>query len=262
MQLIRTKTGVLHIWTSELVSTRKTLVFINSLGTDFRIWDGVVAALGDHFNIVLYDKAGHGLSTDQPRPAKIADYADDLNAILQHLKLTKVIICGISVGGLIAQSLYQKRPSTIEGLILSNTGMKIGTAETWGSRIAAIQEGGIASIADPILERWFSPAFREYRKDDYTLYSNMLVRTSEQGYLACCEAIRDADFTSGAANISVPVLCVGGELDGSTPPALVQDLAAHIPTARFELIKGVAHLPCIEQPETYAKLITTFVETI
>ena len=90
----------------------------------------------------------------------------------------------------------------------------------------------------------------------------MLVRTSEQGYLACCEAIRDADFTSDAANISVPVLCIGGEHDGSTPPALVQDLAVHIPTARFELIKGVAHLPCIEQPETYAKLITTFIETI
>jgi 3-oxoadipate enol-lactonase len=262
MQLLQTKTGVLHIWTSKLVSTRKTLVFINSLGTDYRIWDGVAAALGDRFNIVLHDKAGHGLSSERLRQAKIEDYADDLIAILQHLQLTKVIVCGISVGGLIAQSLYQKQPDMIKALILSNTALKIGTAETWGTRIAAIKTGGIASIADSILERWFAPKFKEHRKDEYSIYHNMLVRTSPQGYLACCEAIRDADFTNAAANISVPVLCIGGELDGSTPSALVEDMASHIPAAKFELIKGAAHLPCIEQPETYAKLITTFVETI
>lgn len=262
MQLQKTKNGVLHIWTSELVPTRKTLVFVNSLGTDFRIWDGVVATLSGQFNIVLHDKAGHGLSDDRPRNAKISDYADDLHSVLQHLKLSKVIICGISVGGLIAQSLYQKCPELIEGLILSNAGLKIGTEESWAARISAIEAGGIASIADAILERWFAPSFREHRKSEFALYRNMLARTSPQGYLACCDAVRDADFTEAAASIKLPVLCIGGEHDGSTPAPLVEDMAKRIKGARYELIKGAAHLPCIEQPENYAKLISTFVETI
>ena len=262
MKFLKTQTGVLHIWTSELVSTRKTLVFVNSLGSDFRIWDAVVAAFGERFNIVLHDKAGHGLSADRPGPVKISDYADDLIVVLQHLQLSSVIVCGISVGGLIAQSLYQKQPDLIEALILSNTGLKIGTAETWGTRIAAIESGGIASIADIILERWFAPVFREHRKDEYALYRNMLVRTPAPGYIACCEAIRDADFTSAAAKISVPVLCIAGEHDGSTPVALVKDMASRIATAQFELIKAAAHLPCIEKPEIHAKLISEFVGAI
>jgi 3-oxoadipate enol-lactonase len=176
--------------------------------------------------------------------------------------LPQVFLCGISVGGLIGQGLCHKRPDMIQGMVLSNTGLKIGTAETWGARIAAIEAGGILSIADAILERWFAPQFRDGKPNEYALFRNMLVRTPQAGYLACCEAIRDADFTLQAAKISVPVLCIAGEHDGSTPPALVQDMAARIPNAKYELISSAAHLPCIEFPELYAELISNFLESI
>ena len=120
---MQTTSGVIHFRTSELVSTRKTVVFINSLGTDFRIWDRVVAAIGTRYNIVLHDKCGHGLSSDRSGPSTIADYAADIEELLAKLNLSTVFICGISVGGLIAQSLYQKRPDLIRGMILSNTAL-------------------------------------------------------------------------------------------------------------------------------------------
>jgi 3-oxoadipate enol-lactonase len=262
MQQLQTTSGVIHFRTSELVPTRKTVVFINSLGTDFRIWDDVVAAFGTRYNVVLHDKAGHGLSSERVGPSKIEAYADDLETLLAKLNLSQVFLCGISVGGLIAQGLYHKRPDLIRGMVLSNTGLKIGTAETWGARISAIQAGGISSILDTILERWFAPLFRDGKPEEFALYRNMLVRTPQAGYIACCEAIRDADFSALAAQISVPVLCIAGEHDGSTPPALVQDMAAGIPGARYELISGAAHLPCIECPELYAKLIFNFLESI
>jgi 3-oxoadipate enol-lactonase len=262
MQQFQTTSGIIHFRASELVPARKTVVFINSLGTDFRIWDGVAAALGERYNIVLHDKSGHGLSDPRTGPSTIPAYASDLEELLAHLNLSQVYLCGISVGGLIAQSLYHKRPDLIKGMVLSNTALKIGTAETWGARIAAIQAGGISSIVDAILERWFAPQFRERKPDQYALYRNMLVRTPQAGYLACCEAIRDADFTHQAAKIAVPVLCIAGDHDGSTPPALVQDMAAHIPGAKYECISGTAHLPCIEHPELYAKLVSNFIDKI
>jgi 3-oxoadipate enol-lactonase len=262
MQQLQTTSGVIHFRTYELVPTRKTVAFINSLGTDFRIWDGVVAALGEQYNVVLHDKSGHGLSSERAGPSAISAYANDLEALLAKLNLSQVFVCGISVGGLIAQSLYHARPDLVRGLVLSNTALKIGTAETWGARISAIQSGGISSIADAILERWFAPQFRESKSDEYALYRNMLERSPQIGYLACCAAIRDADFTEQAAKMSVPVLCIAGEHDGSTPPALVRDMAARIPNAKYELISGAAHLPCIECPELYAKLISNFIESI
>jgi 3-oxoadipate enol-lactonase len=182
--------------------------------------------------------------------------------LLINLNLSQVFLCGISVGGLIAQGLCHKRPGMIHGMVLSNTGLKIGTDETWRTRIAAIEAGGILSIADAILERWFAPQFRDGKPNEYALYRNMLVRTPQAGYIACCEAIRDADFTALAAQISVPVLCIAGEHDGSTPPALVQGLAAGIPNSRYELLSGAAHLPCIECPQLYARLVSNFLESI
>jgi 3-oxoadipate enol-lactonase len=262
MQQLQTTSGVIHFRASELVPTRKTVVFVNSLGTDFRIWDGVVAAFGARFNVVLHDKSGHGLSSERTGPSAISTYANDLEALLAHLNLSQVFVCGISVGGLIAQGVYHRRPDLFQGMILSNTALKIGTAETWGARISAIQSGGISSIADAILERWFAPQFRTSKPEEYALYRNMLVRTPLAGYIACCEAIRDADFTEQAAKMCVPVLCIAGEYDGSTPPALVQDMAARIPNAKYELISGAAHLPCIECPELYAKLVSNFLESI
>jgi 3-oxoadipate enol-lactonase len=262
MQVIQTKSGVLHYRASELVPARKTVVFVNSLGSDFRIWDGVVAAFGGRYNVVLHDKLGHGLSDLRGGPSTISDYAEDLAELLLKLHLKQVFTCGISVGGLIAQSLYQKRPDMIRGMILSNTGLKIGTAESWGTRIAAIEAGGIASISDVILERWFAPQFKSRKPEEFALCRNMLVRTPQAGYLACCEAIRDADFTAYAAQISVPVLCLAGEHDGSTPAALVQDMATKIPNAKYKLIDGAAHLPCIEYPEHYTKLVSNFIESI
>src|SRR5690606_4264056 len=91
---------------------------------------------------------------------------------------------------------------------------------------------------------------------------NMLVRTSVEGYAGTCVALRDTDYTEIARALSVPTLCVVGDQDGSTPPALVRQLADLVPGAQFEVIADAAHLPCIERPERHAKPIGTFAEDV
>ena len=258
MDYLRIGGNVLHYKASIIDRDRQVLVFVNSLGTDFRIWDGVVHALGDQFNIVLHDKRGHGLSDFDGKPTSIKSYADDLIFLLAHLKITRAIFCGISVGGLIVQQLCHARPDLVSKLVLSNTAAKIGTVESWNARIDAIQKSAIASIADAILERWFSAHYRSIKKDEFSIYRNMLVRTDQAGYIACCAALRDCDLTSQAAKLSIPTLCVVGEHDGSTPPAVVEAMAKLIPDAKLEVMTGVAHLPCIENPLAYAALIAKF----
>lgn len=244
---------------------RPALVFANSLGTDFRIWDDVVARLAEHFRIVLYDKRGHGLSESGASPYTIADHAGDLAALLDDLAIggangENAIVCGLSVGGLIAQGLYASRPELVSGLILCDTAHRIGTAEAWAERMAAIEQGGIASIADAILERWFTQAFRESDPAALAGWRAMLTRTPLEGYLGTCAALRDADFTEEAREIAVPTLCVVGAEDGATPPDLMRQTADLIPNARYEVIAGAGHLPCIEQPQVLAELILDFTQ--
>jgi 3-oxoadipate enol-lactonase len=231
------------------------LVFANSLGSDFRIWDEVAPAFADRYRVILYDKRGHGLSDAPPSPYSVDDHADDLLALLDGLKVENAAIVGLSVGGIIAQRMAVRVPERVRALVLCDTAAKIGSPEMWAARIEAVEQDGIASIADRIMERWFTAAFRETQVEAYTGWKNMLVRLPPDGYVGTCATIRDADLTVDAASIKAPTLCVVGDQDGSTPPDLVRATADLIPGATFEIIAEAGHLPCIEQPAILIQLI-------
>lgn len=240
---------------------RPVIVFINSLGTDFRIWRDVIVRLASSYPLLTYDKRGHGLSDVGEAPYSIEDHVDDLIALLEHLKVNGAVICGLSVGGLIAQGLYARRPDLVKALILCDTAHKIGTADMWAARIAAIEESGLDGIVDGVMERWFTPAFRE-SDPSFPGYRNMMLRQPVEGYTGTCAAIRDADYTAAAGDIAVPTLCVVGDQDGATPPELVLSLAKLIPRARYEVIKDAGHIPCVEQPEMLTTIIEAFLAPV
>lgn len=241
---------------------RPVLVFANSLGTDYRIWRDVIVRLAGEYPMILYDKRGHGLSDIGQAPYSIDDHVSDLSGLLDVYAVKKAVIVGLSVGGLIAQGLYARRPELIQALVLCDTAHKIGTAEMWNTRIAAIERDGVEGIADSLLERWFTPAFRRPENTAYHGYYNMLVRQPVTGYLATCAAIRDADFTDAAKRIAVPTLCVVGDQDGSTPPDLVLSTAKLIPGARYEVIPDAGHIPCVEQPEALTNVLRAFIDPL
>ncbi len=238
---------------------KPVMVFANSLGTDFRIWRDVIVRLAGDFAIVLYDMRGHGLSDTGQTPYVMDDHIGDLAGLLDFLGVRQAIICGLSVGGQVAQGLYARRPDLVRALVLCDTAHKIGTPDFWNARIAAVEENGIASIADGILERWFTPGFRAPDNAAFSGYRTMLIRQPVEGYAATCAAVRDADFTEAARKIAVPAICIVGDQDGSTPPDLVLSTAKLIPGCRYEVIRDAGHIPCVEQPETLTEIIRAFV---
>ncbi|MFK3690076.1 3-oxoadipate enol-lactonase [Agrobacterium tumefaciens] len=262
MHFLRCGETVIHYRVKGLDSGKPVIAFINSLGTDFRVWDAVIEVLGDDYAYVLHDKRGHGLSDVGRTPYSIDDHAGDLIALLDHLGVKDAVIWGLSVGGLIGQGLYARRPDLVRALVLSNTAHKIGTAEMWNARIDKIAADGLASLVDPVMERWFTPAFRRQDNAAYAGARNMLSQQPEAGYSGTCAAIRDADFTEEVGRIAVPTLCVAGDQDGSTPPELVQSLAALIPASRFHTVAGCGHIPCLEQPLAYTQAVSIFLKTL
>ena len=90
----------------------------------------------------------------------------------------------------------------------------------------------------------------------------MLVRQSTEGYIGCCAAIAGSDFMASTSGLRLPTLAIAGSEDGSTPPDMVREMAGVIPGSRFELIRRAGHLPCVEQPQEYARLLTGFLEEI
>ena len=236
------------------------VVFINSLGTDFRIWQTVAAGLVSDYQVILYDKRGHGLSESPLEPCEMADHVRDLLGLLDHLDIHSAVFCGVSVGGMIAQGLAAVRPERANALVLCDTAQVIGPEGMWDHRIATVEREGLEGIADSVMERWFSPGFRERERVTLTGYRNMFCRTPVEGYCATCLAIRDADYTVSSSMLRMPVLCICGQDDGATPPEMVRGLAALVPDARFELIPQCGHLPSVEQPSMLLNHLRNFME--
>lgn len=232
------------------------VVFANSLGTDLRLWDAVLPHLPDGLRVIRYDKRGHGLSDAPPAPYGMGTLVRDAEQLLDHLEVKDCVFVGLSIGGLIAQGLAAKRLDLMRAMVLSNTAAKIGTRDMWAERIAAIEQGGIKALAAPTMERWFSKPFRQ--TSDMLAWQHMMERQSQEGYIGCCAAIAGTDFITPTSGLRLPTLAIAGSEDGSTPPDLVRETAGLIPGSRFELIRGAGHLPCVEQPEAYAKLLTNF----
>jgi 3-oxoadipate enol-lactonase len=238
------------------------ILFINSLGTDLRIWDEVALSLAGTVSTLTYDKRGHGLSDIGPAPYSIEDHVDDLVGLVDRLGIKRVVPCGLSVGGLVALGFYKRRPEMVDGLVLCDTAHKIGTADGWNARIATVEEKGLEAIADGIMKVWFTPAFHAEHKPELAAYRNMLARQPVAGYAGTCAALRDADYTEVARNISVPTLCLVGDQDGSTPPELVKATADLIPGASFGIIDNAGHIPCVEQPAALTACLRQFLSEL
>jgi 3-oxoadipate enol-lactonase len=148
----------------------------------------------------------------------------------------------------------------VDKLILANTAAQLGPPEAWDARIEAVQKGGMAKIAGSVIERWFTPTFREHSPADVEIVRRTLLSTSPQGYIACCSAIRNMDQRGELALIRSRSLVIAGQQDPATPPALGRQIADAIAGARM-IELSAAHLSNIEAAEAFNMAAFDFLRT-
>ncbi|MCB0188995.1 MAG: alpha/beta fold hydrolase, partial [Caldilineaceae bacterium] len=181
-------------YTYRAATSGPTLVFLNSLGSDLRIWQSVAEQLPTTWGILCYDQRGHGLSDAPHGPYTLSGLASDLYGLLDHLPIAQAIFIGVSVGGMIAQQVALHYPRRVQGLVLCDTGARIATTAYWAERATAVRTDGLVPLAHLLLARWFSGEYAESHPAAYRGYANMLTRTPAEGYAATCDALRDGDL--------------------------------------------------------------------
>ena len=232
------------------------VVFSNALGTDLRIWDRVVARLPEGLRILRYDTRGLGLSDAPEGPYSMGTLVRDTERLMAHVEMQDAVVVGLSIGGMIAQGLAAKRLDLVRALVLSNTACKIGTRAIWAERIAQVEAGGVAALAEGTMQRWFSARFRA--TPESAAWRHMLERSPVQGYLGCCHAIAGTDFITPTSGLRLAALGIASSEDGSTPPDLVRETTELIPGAQFRLIRGAGHIACVEAADAYAAVLSEF----
>lgn len=239
---------------STVTGNRPVLVLGHSLGTNFALWQSTLELLGSHSDLLRYDP--------HPRPketigASIEGRGQELLQLLDHLGIGQVDFCGVSISGLLGQWLGINAPDRIHRLVLSNTAARIGTPDTWCSRIKLIQENGLATVADSLVRRWFSSAFSARHPEVLAALANDLRKFSTAEYLAGCEALRDADFRERVQQIEASTLVIAGADDRAATVPDAEFLYEKVPGSQL-LVFPCGHLACVESAQAFAKAVTEF----
>jgi 3-oxoadipate enol-lactonase len=242
-------------------ATGPVLLFSNSLGTTIDMWEPQLAAFESRYCILRYDMRGHGQSEVTPGPCSIADLGQDVVALLHELRIPKVHFCGLSVGGVIGQWLGVNAAQRLASLVLCNTAAKIGTAETWNQRIADVTRDGMASITEAVLQRWFTPAFRDRSPDIIAAWRAMLLADDPRGYVLVSTAIRDMDQRELVRSIRLPTRIIAGDHDPATTVEDAEFLKSRIPGATLVRLP-TAHISNVEGESLFNAAVTEFLQGV
>ncbi len=236
------------------------VVLVHAIGCDLGMWDDVAPMLATHFRVIRVDARGHGASPVPPRPYSLGELAGDVVAVLDRLRIERAHWVGLSMGGMVGQAFALAHGDRLGRLVLANTTSSYGAdgRQMWEARAKAVEEGGMAAITELAMTRYFSDEFRARQPGAVDRIRRRFLATDPRGYIGCCDAIRDLDFTSRLAAIKARTLAIAGGKDVGTPPAMSEAMAAEIRGARMAVIAGAAHLSAVENPDAFATLVLDF----
>ena len=240
-------------------ATKPALIFSNSLGTNFKMWQAQIDFFQQDFFVICYDTRGHGASAAPQGPYSIDQLGQDVVNLLDHLNVEKAAFCGISMGGLTGQWLAIHRPERFNQVVVCNTAAKIGQEQAWNDRAALVREQGLQPIASTAASRWFTEPFIQSNATVVNNLQNDLAAGSAEGYASCCEALAKADVREQLKDISVPVLVVADQQDPITTVADAHFMVERIANSQlFEI--NASHISNVELPNEFNQAVKQFIQ--
>lgn len=240
--------------------TARAVVFAHALATDSGMWaEQVPAVLQAGLRVLRIDMRGHGGSDSTAGDYTLAQLASDIVAVFDRLGIGTADYVGLSIGGMIGEALAIHFPQRVSSLMLCETPPAAlrNADEIWSPRVAAVRAAGtLEPIADATMERWLTPEFRAANPNRWQQIRDTVAATSADGYCGCVAALSRFDFSRELPNVRVPALVVYGEEDRATSHEENQRLASLIPGGRFVAFSGARHLPNVESPARFNRILT------
>src|SRR5213592_2543987 len=236
----------------------------HSLATDRGMWDPTVPALTSRFRVLRYETRGHG-QTAAPKSAYSLDQlADDALALLRALGIQRTHWVGLSMGGMIGQTLALKAPELFSSLVLCDTSSRIPpeAKPLWDERVHTAETKGMEPLVEGTLARWLTTPFRERGGEVVERVRGMIRSTNPVGYIGCCQAISSLNLTDRIGVIKSPTLIIVGEEDQGTPVAASRVMNEQIKGSQLAILKSAAHLSNMEQPEAFTQALVGFLSKL
>ena len=236
------------------------VVLIHELGGSLDSWDGVVSALDKDFRILRYDMRGAGQSETPAKGFTLDDWIEDLHGLLAATKLPQPYhLVGGAVGALIATGYALKYPRELASvtLLAAALGASPARREEMIARTKVVLEKGMAEITDTALEKSYPPAVR-HDPARFARFREGMLHANVQGYVYCNLVLANTNLESRLPELKVPSQFIAGMHDPLRTPAIVSDLAAKVPGAKYEAVDS-GHFMHVQTPQLVADKIRAFV---
>lgn len=238
------------------------VILLHGFTLDHRSWAANAAVIGKSFRVIVPDAKGHGLSDAPPSGYGRADRVEDLLGLLDALKIEKLHLVGLSMGGSTAIGFALKYPDRLVSLTLVDTGAagyKLGTKISHIDRLA--KEEGIEAAR----RRWMKMTLGWYKDDNKEIGDLIATMMKEHSGAIWLDEKRGkyprTNDLDHVAKIKLPTLILVGELDSIFVP-LSRELHEKINGSRLSVYEGVGHMLSMEAPRRFNDELLSFINGV
>ncbi len=239
------------------------IVFMHGLTQDHTLFDAQRDAFSKSYTFIAYDIRGYGRTDRAHEPPYDLDLlVADLRALLTTMGITRAILVGFSLGGLISQQFAIRHPSMVAALVIVDAVGQFSpeSRAMFTERARIVETQGMQSLADGMLSRWFTPEFHAKNPARIAGFREQILANDPATVAATCRIAVNLNLLDQLPAIAAPTLVLVGEHDRGNPLPKAREIEERIPAAELAVIPGAAHTGPVEQPETFNRMVLAFLD--
>jgi pimeloyl-ACP methyl ester carboxylesterase len=244
-------------------NSKDVVLLLHAFPLHSGMWSRQIAALEKRHRVIAPDYRGLGKSSVPPEASTMDLLAQDVRALLQHLRIERVAVAALSMGGYVAFELYRQAPGLFRGIVLCDTRAGADSEEGKAGREKFAKtaiEKGLSWVADEMIPKLLRP------QPDPAIVKEVrsLISAGMPAGVAAAQRgmARRPDSTPTLATIACPTLVIVGEQDALTPPSESEKMAAAVKGAKLVKVPGAGHLSNMENPDAFNAPLQGFVDAL
>jgi 3-oxoadipate enol-lactonase len=242
------------------------VVLVHGFPFDHRMWAPQVRSLSKDRRVITYDVRGHGQSPPGDGPYTLETFVDDLFMLLDHLKVPRAVLCGLSMGGYIVLRAVERRAERFNAMVLCDTKSAADSSEAKLKRAAtiqAVQKDGVTAFSNEFIQGVLT---ENSLRTNATLVGSVLEMIQSNTPEGICGALRAlagrTDTTQALPKMDLPSLILVGQEDRLTPPAVSESISKGLPNSTLRLIPDAGHLSNLENPSVFNAYLIEFLDRL
>jgi pimeloyl-ACP methyl ester carboxylesterase len=243
------------------------LVLVHGHPFDHTMWYPQIPVLSNHFRVITADLRGYGKSSLPKGKTSFEDYAADTIALLDHLKIEKFHIAGLSMGGQIMMEIFRQAPDKVLSMIFADTFASPDTPAAKKARLEGadrMEKEGMDGYAKESISKMIKTEHVTSMPEVSAHVMKMMTSTNPKAAATAMRARshRIDYLTEIFPQIKVPALVIVGRQDQFTPVAMAEEMHRRLADSKMFIIENAGHMPNLEQPDEFNEIVIDFLEGV